>query len=248
MQAKSMSMLEEASLIISGGSLSDRKNYLLNLINSPDLPSVITNQLTEARRNGPVSPLPPTNNGDIPANDPDIVSLVPDGQNIGVNQIRNFLSQLRIKPINRSGKIGLILEAEKLTIEAQNALLKTLEEPPSHCVIFLTVPNKKDLLPTIISRCLVIDLGNKLIKIEEGSVVNISTLSVGEKFALAQKVGANRTQALDWLNNELITLHQNLLSGQKVGETPFKKISLARKIIQANGNIRLTLENLFLDW
>lgn len=243
-----MSMLEEGSLIISGGSLPDRKNYLISLINSPHILPVVKEQINSARQNRLTGALPKTAETEIPINDPDIISLVPDGQKLGINQIRDFLSQIRIKPINRSEKIGIILEAEKLTPEAQNALLKTLEEPPSHCVILLSVPNKKDLLPTIISRCLILDLGNPTLEMEEGTLVKITTLSVGEKFALAQKISATRAQALEWLDQLLIDLHSRLLSGEKVGENQFKKAILAKKIIQANGNIRLTLENLFLDW
>src|SRR5699024_8402141 len=55
-------------------------------------------------------------------------------------------------------KVYIIDEADKLSVQAQNALLKTIEEPPSYAVIFLLTENAGTLLPTIRSRCVLLDL------------------------------------------------------------------------------------------
>ena len=63
-----------------------------------------------------------------------------------------------IKPYCSSYKIYIIDEAEKLTLQAQNALLKTIEEPPAYAVILLLTSNMETFLPTITSRCVKLNL------------------------------------------------------------------------------------------
>ncbi len=58
-----------------------------------------------------------------------------------------------IKPYSSPYKIYIIDEAQKLTLQAQNALLKTIEEPPAYAVVMLLADNPDALLPTISSRC-----------------------------------------------------------------------------------------------
>ena len=88
-------------------------------------------------------------------NHPDIIHVIHERPNsIGVSEIRDqVVSDVMIKPYSSQYKIYIIAEAEKMTAEAQNALLKTLEEPPSYAVIMLLTNNILNLLPTIISRC-----------------------------------------------------------------------------------------------
>ncbi|MGO1369938.1 MAG: DNA polymerase III subunit delta' [Senegalia sp. (in: firmicutes)] len=67
-------------------------------------------------------------------------------------QIENIMKEIRTLPYEDGKKIFLIKDADKMTPEAQNAFLKTLEEPPDDTIIILNVENTKSLLPTIISR------------------------------------------------------------------------------------------------
>lgn len=71
---------------------------------------------------------------------------------IGVDEIRKIQSEVIIKPYYSSRKVYLIIEADKMTVQAQNCLLKTLEEPPSYAVIILTASNYEALMETIRSR------------------------------------------------------------------------------------------------
>jgi DNA polymerase-3 subunit delta' len=87
-----------------------------------------------------------------PENSPDYIDVFPNGNSVKVDQIRKLQSDIIIKPHNKY-KIYILNNAEKMTVEAQNALLKTLEEPPQYAIIILATNNKEALLDTIKSRC-----------------------------------------------------------------------------------------------
>lgn len=93
-------------------------------------------------------------------NQPDIIRVVHEKPNsIGVEDIRRQVNaDVAIKPYSSPYKIYIINEAEKMTVQAQNALLKTLEEPPAYAVIILLTANLNALLPTILSRCVVLNM------------------------------------------------------------------------------------------
>ena len=86
-------------------------------------------------------------------NHPDFYELSTKEHSIKIEQIRMLQSKLLEKPIVSKRKVYLINDAEKMTKEAQNALLKTLEEPPEYVCIILIVANESALLNTIKSRC-----------------------------------------------------------------------------------------------
>ncbi|MCR4589640.1 MAG: DNA polymerase III subunit delta' [Lachnospiraceae bacterium] len=85
---------------------------------------------------------------------PDLITLVPEKEtSIGVDDIRKqVVNDVPIKPYCSAKKIYIIPDANLMTEAAENALLKTLEEPPSYAVIILLSENKDRLLPTIVSR------------------------------------------------------------------------------------------------
>ena len=93
-----------------------------------------------------------TNNAE---NSPDYITIEPTGNSIKIAQIRELQSDIIIKP-HSTYKIYVINNAQKMTVESQNALLKTLEEPPEYAIIILITNNKESLLPTIKSRCEII--------------------------------------------------------------------------------------------
>ena len=63
-------------------------------------------------------------------NNPDITVIEPDGNSIKIEQIRIMNSKILEKPISSNKKVYIINNSEKMTVDAQNCLLKTLEEPP----------------------------------------------------------------------------------------------------------------------
>lgn len=85
-------------------------------------------------------------------NSPDYTVIEPQGSSIKIAQIRNLQTDVIIKP-HGDYKIYIINYAQKMTVESQNALLKTLEEPPHYVIIILLTDNKNSLLDTIKSRC-----------------------------------------------------------------------------------------------
>lgn len=92
-------------------------------------------------------------------NHPDIIWVTHEKKSIGVDDIRlQVNSDIFVKPYSSSYKIYIIDEAEKLTEQAQNALLKTIEEPPEYALFLLLVSNIATILPTILSRCIQLNL------------------------------------------------------------------------------------------
>jgi DNA polymerase-3 subunit delta' len=83
---------------------------------------------------------------------PDIRRLSVESLSIGVDEVRESLSDLVIKPMYSARKVYIINDAEKLTAQAQNAILKSLEEPPSYATIILITTVYDILLETIRSR------------------------------------------------------------------------------------------------
>ena len=93
-------------------------------------------------------------------NQPDIIFVSHDKPNsIGVEDIRAQINNdIGIKPYSSPRKVYIMNEGEKMTVQAQNALLKTLEEPPEYAVILILTANVDSLLPTILSRCVVLNM------------------------------------------------------------------------------------------
>ena len=90
-------------------------------------------------------------------NNPDFLYIEPDGNNIKIEQIRYLQRKIQEKPIISNRKVYIINDAELMTKEAQNCLLKTLEEPPEYVIIILIVSNESKLLNTVKSRCVKIE-------------------------------------------------------------------------------------------
>jgi len=114
---------------------------------------------------------------------PDLFPIIlkEDSSQIKIDQIRELIHQLSLTPYQASRKIGLLLNFEEANAPAQNALLKTLEEPPGDVILILTAITADSLLETITSRCEEIKL----------HTVPLSTTSEG----LEQLYGISKEQA-----------------------------------------------------
>lgn len=86
-------------------------------------------------------------------NQPDFKEIFATDSNIKKAQIEELQRDIKIKPFSGNEKVYIIYEAEKMTVEAQNSFLKTLEEPPEYATLILVTENKEKLLQTIVSRC-----------------------------------------------------------------------------------------------
>lgn len=94
------------------------------------------------------------------SNHPDLIFVGHEKPgSIGVDDIRDQINDtIMIRPYSSYYKIYIVDEAEKMTVQAQNALLKTIEEPPAYAIIMLLTTNQEAFLPTILSRCVQLKL------------------------------------------------------------------------------------------
>ena len=181
-------------------------------------------------------------------NDPDTY-ILDEEKKIGIDTIRRLQIWLQKKPYQASKKITLIKKAENLTIPAQNAFLKILEEPPKNSIIILTTQNTNLLLPTITSRCQIIRLSlvfspKKELKYKK----NALNLPIGEKITLSREIGKNKTEAQLWLKTQRGFYHQQLKQGNNQVWKIMTEINQAEKMLEANVNPRLVIEYLLLNF
>ena len=96
----------------------------------------------------------------LSGNHPDVIWVTHEKPaSIGVDDVRIQINDTgSIRPYSSPYKIYLVDEAEKMTVQAQNALLKTIEEPPAYAVLVLITTNPEVFLPTILSRCIQLKL------------------------------------------------------------------------------------------
>ncbi len=132
---------------------------------------------------------------------PDVEILAPQGKNIKIEQIRALEGKLYFQPLEGQRRLILLPQAELLTREAANALLKSLEEPPPYTLFVLLAQTTEAILPTIVSRCqlvrfrplsssvlkeLLIERFEKLPEEAEGLAV-LAEGSLGRALRLAEK-------------------------------------------------------------
>lgn len=98
----------------------------------------------------------------VGGNHPDIIYVTHEKPNsISVDEIRKQVNEdIQVKPYSGTYKVYIIADADLMTVQAQNAILKTIEEPPAYAVIFLLAENADALLPTIRSRCVMLKIRN----------------------------------------------------------------------------------------
>jgi len=106
----------------------------------------------------------------LSGNHPDVHRLVPE-KSIGVEAVRELIDALSIHSYEGGRRVVLVSGADKMTPQAQNALLKTLETPPGDTVFFLMTQQMTSLLPTIISRCRIV----RFSALEEADAVRVLT-------------------------------------------------------------------------
>lgn len=137
-------------------------------------------------------------------NHPDIISVRTEKASISVDDIRDLQVNMQKKPYEGELKVYIIYEADKMTEQAQNALLKTLEEPPGHVVIVMLTVSQYELLNTVISRCQVVKFTTTSEKAIEDYLVN--KRGVGEKEAryIAAFSGGIMKRALEFLDDDSV--------------------------------------------
>lgn len=187
---------------------------------------------------------------EILSSHPDIHNLeVTDKLSIGIEDIKLFQKKLIYKPFQESSQLGIIHDSQKLTHEAQNSLLKSLEESDDSTIYVLTVDNEKNLLPTIRSRARIIY--SHVEKIVESSLQdNFFDLDLVSQFEKIQEASEDRVDSIELINqieNSLkskfeINIKNGNIGGSKKFLEDLKVIQKSREKINSNCNRRLTLE------
>lgn len=202
---------------------------------------------------------------------PDYAEITPDGKTLKIEQIRNLQARIVEKPITSRRKVYVIDDADLMSEESQNCLLKTLEEPPEYAVIILIVSNESRILPTIKSRCVIIkfqpltskeikqvkpELSDELIQLLEGSLLNAENIEQKkEQYAqLSNLVNVlENKQLVEVFNSadllykgkdDIITLleYLNLIFFSRNEINAIPIIEKTKKKILANNNYDMTID------
>ena len=88
---------------------------------------------------------------------PDLTVIEREGEFIRIEQIAELIADLALKPFSATHRAWVIVEPERMNVEAANTFLKSLEEPPAQCHFILVSDAPERLLPTIVSRCQVVE-------------------------------------------------------------------------------------------
>ncbi|MDZ4229099.1 MAG: hypothetical protein U1C50_02490 [Patescibacteria group bacterium] len=173
---------------------------------------------------------------------------------IGISSVRSVEKFLQRRPYQKAIKTVVFTRADKLTLPAQHALLKTLEEPPAHSQIILLCDSEEQLLATIVSRCLVRHLAAVTMTPDQlqatGSVFEqLCQASTSQKLALVTAHSANTETAQAFVTAQLHYLHQQLKNQpQTVNVQLIKALNQALMALKFNVNPKLTLEVLSLHY
>jgi DNA polymerase III delta prime subunit len=176
---------------------------------------------------------------------PDVLIIQPE-TSIGIEEVRQIQNFLSRKPIQQKNNTVYILDAHLLTLPAQNALLKTLEEPPSNSQIYLVTTSPDALLPTVLSRVQIQKSSDKIVSPDSGKstktlelLKKFQSAKAGEKLAMLDEMALTRESALTFLDELEHTLHSNLQL-----KLNYDLILSTRQYLKANVNVKLAMDNL----
>ena len=177
---------------------------------------------------------------------PDLLYFSED-EKLGVEQAKKAREHFTLKPLMAKGRALVFEDASKFTLDAQNALLKTFEEPPEQALILLGASNESKILPTILSRCEVINLGEGGGGLGVGSkfdsdIEKLITARIKEKFEYIEKL-----EERDEFLQALVVYFREKLHKDQSNLEFTKKLLQAEEWAKANVNLRGILEYLMLE-
>lgn len=179
----------------------------------------------------------------------DYFEISPQKKEISIAQIRELKGHIYQKPIKAKVKFVAVKNADLLSMEAQNALLKLLEEPPSHAIIVLATERKQKLLPTVRSRTVEIN-----VRFKKKHLSNNLEFS-GNNFDEAITILSQIEDPKAWIDWQIENFYQRLIT--EVGKNNrdeieaiskrIENLSYSKKLIEANVNAKFVLFNLALS-
>ncbi len=191
------------------------------------------------------------------------ITQISGDMTIGIEEIRKIIHLSALLPLRSAYRGTIVHPGELLTVESQNALLKTLEEPPSRLILILTAPSVEHVLPTIASRCTVVNLSsqseetNILSPVYE-KVFSLKSAPIGDKLQLAfamEQVKERKKiiEELDLLiaqTRRLLLKEYQLPKQSNISAAEYASLIdsllLCRAALKANVGPRLALEYLVL--
>jgi DNA polymerase III delta prime subunit len=196
-------------------------------------------------------------NWDYLTNFPDINIIEPleDKKSIGIAQVKLGINFLQEKPLALKTKILIISRADMLTADAQNAMLKILEEPPEYALILLLTKAENTLLPTVVSRCrkfragIEVDADAPKVKTEL-TFAYILKLNLGERLDWAEETAKEEKELVIEILENWITEGRGMLSSENGLDIALgleKVISTVDDLENTNVGVRLALEKLLID-
>ncbi len=171
---------------------------------------------------------------------------------VGIKDVKELQTKMIYSPYSELAQIAIIFDAEKLTPEAQNSFLKTLEDSTNSSIYIFTTTNEKNLLPTIISRSSKIYTKEKKSEIFDFECHNILQKPLVGAFSEIESIAKDRVNTEKFLDELQLFYQQNLEHLVEEGKHTkeiydnIQQIVKTRKRVDANGNRRLLLENLYL--
>ncbi len=177
-------------------------------------------------------------------NSPDVLVIKPENS-IGIEEVRQIQSFLSRKPIQSDHNTVYIHNAHLLTLPAQHALLKTLEEPPGNSLIYLITSSPYSLLPTVLSRVQITNLPNPPdhpdLSKSQALFSKLKKVGVGERLKILEEQEFTRESSLKFLDDLEYLIHQDL-SLSKI----YPVVVETKKYLKANCNLKLCLSHLAL--
>jgi len=177
---------------------------------------------------------------------------------MGIEDVRNIQKTILLKPFRGKTKAVILNVYENITTEAQNALLKILEEPPNNTIIIITLAKKELVLPTITSRCKVIVLQEKEMELTQADLAKLHADlnillngKIGDKLKIAQVIAKNKEDTTVWLEKMAIFIKNKLINEKRDFKYSdfLKELQKTYKTIKStNVSQRTALENLFLSF
>lgn len=193
------------------------------------------------------------NHHQIKQGGPDFLEIRALSSTISIKQTREMQVWGVLKPYSSNAKLAVFYEAEKLSLEAQNSMLKILEEPYEHLNIVLITKNYKRLLSTIISRCELVQHHEiNILSENPNEYSNISNLNLIDRLQLVDqiiKIKEARVQKakVEELLIELLNYYRRDMFHSSTSRQNVKLIDNIYQKLNSNVSKKILLENLMLN-
>lgn len=186
----------------------------------------------------------------------DTVTLSLEEQSIGIEDVLTFQKRLTLLPYASPYTFGIIYDAEYLTTQAQQALLKTLEEPPPHVCLYLECSNSDALLATIRSRCqqILVASDHQATHVADDAISqqlqNIVNGSFASHAAIVDGIASSRDATLLWTQQAILLSQSQLKDNttRRQGKILLRLLFHAKEQLEANVTPKLVLDVLCIEF